>query len=53
MSLSEVLLYCSTEGLLKVKKGPLLFAEHTYTVEPLNKGHLGANNSVPCREEVK
>ena len=23
-----------------------------YTVEPLNKGHYGANDFVPCREVV-
>ena len=25
---------------------------HTTTVEPLNKGHYGANDFVPCREVI-
>ena len=29
-----------------------LWKVRMYTVEPLNKGHFGANSFIPCREVV-
>ena len=33
-----------------LRSGRLSFSIHT--VEPLNKGHFGANSFIPCREVV-
>ena len=39
-------------GLLKLVNCSLVLSHVLHTVEPLNKGHFGANTFVPCREVV-
>ena len=54
MYLAKVTFYVAQEfnkraGCAKDKSIP---KNNTYTVEPPNKGHFGANSFVPCREVV-